>query len=109
MLEKRRRMSSAGGDRGRERGQDADHLRPQFLIINRKHIIRNISRTESAMIETKPKCFELFEALGWSSSIRLARLAAVKEKFCGYLNENGSNCKTMVYNAPPADRLGAPG
>jgi hypothetical protein len=49
--EKRRRISSGGGNRGDEGARDADHLTFQFLIGNPKHYITNISRPEDAMVE----------------------------------------------------------
>jgi hypothetical protein len=52
-FEKRRRTSGAGGDRGGEVGQDADHVKPQFLAVNHKHSIKNMSRRERAMVGKK--------------------------------------------------------
>jgi hypothetical protein len=48
--EKRGRTSSSGGDRGDEGSWDADHLRLQFVIIDQKHYIKTISRTEGARV-----------------------------------------------------------
>jgi hypothetical protein len=35
-FENRRRMSSAGGHRGEERGREAGHVTPKFLILIQK-------------------------------------------------------------------------
>jgi hypothetical protein len=48
--EKRRRISSAGGDRGDEGNRDADHLTHQFLIGNQQYDINNISRRDGATV-----------------------------------------------------------
>jgi hypothetical protein len=45
-----RKSLSAGGERGEEGGRDANHLTYQFLIGNQKHITKDISRAENAMV-----------------------------------------------------------
>jgi hypothetical protein len=43
-------MWSAGGERRDKGGQDADHLRPQILVVNQKRCVKNVSRTEGGMV-----------------------------------------------------------
>jgi hypothetical protein len=47
--EKRRRMSSAGGDRGDEGARETDHLRSQFLLVIQKDYGGNTSRMEGRL------------------------------------------------------------
>jgi hypothetical protein len=51
-------MSSARGDKGDEGRRDADHLRLQFLIVNQKEYIENISRGQSAMVRRNDQMVE---------------------------------------------------
>jgi hypothetical protein len=57
---------------------------------------------------TKPKFVEPFELFGWSSSLRFARLSGTEEKWCGYLNENGSDCEPMSVLRPASRLFGRP-
>jgi hypothetical protein len=43
-------MSRTRGDRDDKGGREADHLTHQFLIVNQKNSIKDISRVESAMV-----------------------------------------------------------
>jgi hypothetical protein len=44
-------MSSAGGNRGKEKNREADYLRHQFLIVVQKHYIENISGKKGRAID----------------------------------------------------------
>jgi hypothetical protein len=47
MKEKHRRVSRPSGDKGRERGREADYLTFQILTVDQKYYIKNIPRTQS--------------------------------------------------------------
>jgi hypothetical protein len=44
------RISNGGGDRDDEGDPDSDHLTNQFLIVQQKNSIENISRTDDVMV-----------------------------------------------------------
>jgi hypothetical protein len=49
--ENRGRISSGGGNRGQEGGQEAENLTLQFLTVVQKHYIKSISRMEGVVVE----------------------------------------------------------